>query len=294
MFRLSDLYADIIKKPLPSDCGITCERLDPYTATLNRQLTESVSCYSYTLVTSGSQLVCYNGKKAFLKKNDIFIYTPGMMLQTLEVSEDYSSLCLMGDETHTYEIPYARNVISASYFPAAVYTDNKISLSEKDSERLKRRMNEIIEYLRGEHLYKNECLNSLYSVFILDLLDIENKIKKNTDISGHTADLFFRFMKLVTENFVNHHDIGFYADSLAVSTIYLSRIVKQFSGQTVKNHVDRLILMEASYMLATTSHPIASIAWKLNFATPASFCKFFTRHKGISPREYRTSVLSGG
>lgn len=171
MFKLSDLYKDIIHKPLPTDCGITCEILNGEMAKLNRQLTESVSCFSYTLVLSGTQTVLYNDKQTFLTKNDIFIYTPGMMIRTMDVSEDYEALCLMGDESTTYEIPYARNVISASYFPSVAYSENKLPLSD--------------------------C--------------------------------------------------------------------------------------EANF-------PISNISERLNFANPASFCKYFSKHKGISPREFRKSL----
>ncbi len=116
MFKLSDLYTDIIHKPWPTDCGITCEILNGEMAKLNRQLTESVSCFSYTLILSGTQTVLYNDKQTFLTKNDIFIYTPGMMIRTMDVSDDYEAVCLMGDESTTYEIPYARNVMIVKQF----------------------------------------------------------------------------------------------------------------------------------------------------------------------------------
>lgn len=289
MFRLSDLYANIIRRPLPTDCGITCEFIDPSMAKLNRLLSESVSCFSYTLVLSGTQTVSYDGKLASLAKNDIFIYTPGMMIRTMEVSEDYSAICLMGDETVTYEIPFARNVISASYFPAVMHSENKLSLTDCEAHWIEDRMREIILYIGSNHRFKNECLYSLYSLFILDLLNAESRFKKDSEFNGHTVDLFLRFMKLLTEHFAAHHDISFYADALAVTSVYLSRIVKRFSGQTVKNHVDRLLLMEGSYLLVSTDLPVAMIAERLGFANPAGFSKFFMRNKGMSPRDYRTS-----
>lgn len=289
MFRLADLYREIIKKPIPTDCGVTCERLDPKMAKLNRLLTESVSCFSYTLILTGRQRVDYDGKEAFLEPGDLFISTPGMRVYTMEVSDDYSALCLMGDETVTYEIPYARNVISASYFPAIVHSENKFSLTTCETNWIERRMNEIIEYITSSHIYKKECLYSLYSLFILDLLNVEKKFRNDSDINNHTLDLFLKFLKLLTENYREEHNISFYSDSLAVTSIYLSRIVKNFSGQTVKDHVDRLLLMESSHLLISSDMPISAIAEKLNFANPASFCKFFTRNKGISPRGYRQS-----
>lgn len=291
MFRLSDLYADFIKKPLPTNCGIVCELLDPPMAKLNRLLTDRVSCFSYTLVLSGNQTVEYDDKVTTIKKNDLFISTPGMRVYTKAVTDDYTSLCLMADEAVTYEIPYARNAIHASYFPSAVHTNNKLILNDCEAPWLEKRMIDMIAYMHSDHIYKNECLYSLYSTFILDLLNVERRFKGNMESNGATIDLFLRFLKLLPDNFIRHHEISFYADALAVTSIYLSRIVKRYSGQTVKHHIDRLLIMEAAYLLLGTDRPVAEIAASLNFANPASFCKFFIRHKGTSPREYRSSGL---
>ncbi len=289
MYRLTEFYDKIMKKPLPTRCGIVCEIVDPDMAKLNRLLTESISCFSYTLVISGTAFVSYDDRFMELANNDILVYTPGMMIKTLEVSDDFSALCLMGDEAITYEIPFARNIVNASYFPAVAHSENKLTLTDCEAHWLATRMREMHSYIESEHLYKNECLYSLYSLFIMDLLNVEKRIHRGPENNGSTTDLFLKFMRLLTENFACHHDIAYYADALAVTPIYLSRIVKKYSGQTVKNHVDRLLAMEASFMLSCTDSPVSLIAEKLNFSNPSSFCKFFIRNKGVSPKEYRAA-----
>lgn len=290
MFKLSYLYSNIIKKAPPTQCGITCEIIDPTMAKLNQLLTESVACFCYTLVTRGKAVINYDGKITTLDKNNLFVYTPGMMIKTLDTSDDYEALCLIGDEAVTYEIPYARNVVRASYFPGTGLAENKIILTDCESEWLKNRLKEIHKYTHSQHIYRDECLYSLYSVFILDLLNVESRFNRSEENNSHTVDLYLRFVRLLTANFINKHDIAFYAEALAVTTIYLSRIVKKYSGQTVKNHIDRMVAMEAAYLLRSTDMSISSIAMKLNFANPSSFCKFFVRNKGCSPRKYRESA----
>lgn len=268
---------------------MACETIDIRGALLNRKITESVSCFSYTLILSGSQTLLHNGKKTVMTKNDLFISTPGMMAQILSVSPDFSALSLFGDESATYEIPFARNVICASYFPDLICAGNKLSLSDAEARWIENRLREIVIYINSNHQFKNECLSSLYSLFMLDLLDVEKRFKKGSKMSGHIIDTYLKFLKMLNAHFATHHEIAFYASALSVTTIYLSRIVKQISGLTVKNHIDRLLLIEAAHLLLTTDTPIAVIAQQLNFANPASFCKFFTNHKGIPPREYRKS-----
>lgn len=291
MYRLNDLYSEIIKKPLLSEIGIACEKVDSTMAILNRLMTDRCSMYSFNLVTAGWAIIIYSGKKLTINKGDIFIFTPGATIYTKEVSDDYSCWCLMCDESTTYGIPYARKIITASFFPALTHDDCKLSLNDRDASILAHRMEEIHTCLNSNHCYKDDILQSLYSIFVLDLLNIENSFHTIQEVNLHSIDLFLRFLKLVNENFIAEHDLKFYADALSVTSIYLSRVVKRLSNQTIKKHIDRLLAMEACFRLSNTDKPIATIAAELNFANPASFCKFFSRQKGMSPREYRNTIL---
>lgn len=113
------------------------------------------------------------------------------------------------------------------------------------------------------------------------------RFMQRVDYSNQMISLFLRFSQLANDNFRTHHNLKFYADKLALTNIYLSRVVKKISGQTVKYHIDRLIAMEASYLLQNTDHPISRIGEMLLFANSGSFSRFFIRWQGVSPKEYR-------
>ncbi|MBR4337247.1 MAG: AraC family transcriptional regulator [Bacteroidaceae bacterium] len=81
--------------------------------------------------------------------------------------------------------------------------------------------------------------------------------------------------------------MGFYASQLCITPRYLSQIVREVSGRTVVDYINQMLLTEASYMLLQTFLPIVQIAERLHFSETASFTRFFTRMKGINPREYR-------
>lgn len=291
MIGIKDLYANYIRKPFREDCGIVCEPIDPYMATLNRLLTDSLSYFSYTLVVSGTAEVDYNGNHLTLKPHDMMITTPGAKVYTNSVSEDYFGLCLMVDETVVYEIRNARYAVLTAYSPSLIHCQNKLSLTDNEYELLKKWLSEIIAMGVSESAYVKESLTSLYSLFIYELMNIEIKDADEDYHKSNPSEIFLGFLRLLPQNYLSHHDLEFYADKLSVSTIYLSRVVKRYSGQTVKEHIDRLLLSEASAILKRTKTPIADIAQKLSFANPQSFCKFFVKHKGFSPREYRNSQI---
>ena len=59
------------------------------------------------------------------------------------------------------------------------------------------------------------------------------------------------------------------------------------NGRKVIDYVNRLLLMEASFLLRTTDLSIGAVSDRLHFSEQAAFSKFFTRPQGESPKKYR-------
>ena len=106
-------------------------------------------------------------------------------------------------------------------------------------------------------------------------------------ICTHEPSINCNMFSLVPIHFTEHHDVGFYASQLCITPRYLSQIVREVSGRTVVDYINQMLLMETSYLLQQTSLPIADIAVRLHFSETASLTRFFTRMKGVNPREFR-------
>ncbi|MBR5086517.1 MAG: AraC family transcriptional regulator, partial [Muribaculaceae bacterium] len=148
----------------------------------------------------------------------------------------------------------------------------------------------ISEYISQPLSLKNEILEMLYSVFIDDLISIQAFEKTRLSITKQSEEIFISFYVLLQKNYIEHHNIGFYADALNITTTYLSRIVKSLSGRTVVGCIDEMLAVEAVWLLKSTSLTVAQIADRLNFSTSAAFNKFFKRMRGCNPlsvRDYR-------
>ena len=79
---------------------------------------------------------------------------------------------------------------------------------------------------------------------------------------------------------------------LNITPVYLSRVVRQVTGRTVIDYINQMLLMEASFLLQTSPMSITQIADHLHFADTPSFSKFFSRLKGVSPKEYRYKMTT--
>ena len=99
--------------------------------------------------------------------------------------------------------------------------------------------------------------------------------------------LLIKFIQLVNNYYLEKRTIEEYADLLFITPNHLSQSVKAASGKNALAFINERIMTEAKSLILYTSVDMAQIAWQLNFSDPANFGKFFKRHAGITPLEFR-------
>lgn len=289
MYTLRDFQrlTNFMQVPEWWDKNIFCLDTDSE-VTLRTNITQGfLSAYSFTMVLEGWLTMQYNGQELTLQKGDMFIYMPGLSITILVASTDYRGICLIADEVYTLELPVVRNAIRTAYFPLLEFGHPRLTLHPDDSRHLEQLMRLAIQYLHSQHPLRDESLRLLYSLFLVDLSVIEERSVPIHRFSPRVEELFLRFIQLLPQHFVKHHDIAFYADQLCITTTYLSRVVRQVSGRTVADYIDQMLLMEAAWLLQTSTLTVAQIADRLHFADTTTFARFFKRLKGCTPKEYR-------
>lgn len=246
------------------------------------------ACYSFTLVTSGWLHMRYNDRELTIRKNDLYIYSPGLAVTILDGSADYQSICLMVDEFTTLESPAVRDMVSMAYLPLVQLSAPTVRLRPEQARMFEGRMKEMIGYQQSDNVYKEKLLRMLYAVFLVDLQNVLELSIVHPQVSPRVEEIFIGFNRLLPEHFIEHRDIAFYADRLCITNDYLSRIVKRISGRTVGDFINQMLTMEACYLLRTSSMSISQIAYRLRFSEPAAFTRFFIRMKGMPPKEFRS------
>ncbi|MFD2919011.1 helix-turn-helix domain-containing protein [Terrimonas rubra] len=83
--------------------------------------------------------------------------------------------------------------------------------------------------------------------------------------------------------------VQFIANSLNISTKYLSSLLKQLTGQSTQQHIHEKLIEKAKEKLATTDLTVSEIAYELGFEHSQSFSKLFKTKAKQSPLEFRQS-----
>lgn len=89
------------------------------------------------------------------------------------------------------------------------------------------------------------------------------------------------------------HSIAQFADDLAITPVHLNRICQAIAGKSASQLVQEHILAEARKYLTYTSYSVSEIAYRLHFEYPNYFARFFRKHTGLSPTEFREQPAAG-
>jgi AraC family transcriptional activator of pobA len=135
--------------------------------------------------------------------------------------------------------------------------------------------------------------NVIHSLLLSVLLFYENIIGRNrTAINLSTSreqKVFMHFINLVHTYGKTEHKLSFYADKLCLSQYYLGTLIREASGTTAKEWIERSVIAEAKVMLKNSDMLTYQISDILNFPNVSFFCKFFKRITGLTPLEYQRS-----
>ena len=74
---------------------------------------------------------------------------------------------------------------------------------------------------------------------------------------------------------------------LDVSTHYLSRIIHQKTGRTIKDWIADTLMVEVKYYLTCTDKTIEEISETLSFYSTSAFIQYFKSKTGCTPFKYR-------
>ncbi|MBQ5496196.1 MAG: AraC family transcriptional regulator, partial [Prevotella sp.] len=99
--------------------------------------------------------------------------------------------------------------------------------------------------------------------------------------------IFDRFLQLVTQHCAEQHQIGYYADRMCLTERYLTTVIRQTSGTTAKDWIDRALITRIKIELRHTDKSSAQIAEEMHFANPSFFSKYFRRLTGMTPGDYK-------
>ncbi len=124
------------------------------------------------------------------------------------------------------------------------------------------------------------------------------RIAQAAQPGGRELDVFNRFRALLECRFKEHWGVPRYAAALNLTESRLNRACRSVAASSVNEVIQARLLLEAKRKLMYLPVPVATVAYELGFEDPAYFWRFFRKHAGVTPAEFRNAqralVSAGG
>lgn len=237
------------------------------------------------LIKEGEAELMVNLSDLKLTKNTLLYISKGSIVQFKKISDDFKIAGFVLNDNLLYLSLNGR-------MPRTLNAPLKVCHCPLNEAELNI-FNELFRTLwliSNQHLKTVEIISGQVQsmLYFIDEVNSKHLEQEVVEQSGSRA-IFEKFLQLVNINNKKEHQLPFYAHRLFLTPRYLSTTVKQVSGITAKEWIDRSLITEAKILLKYSNLRSAQISYELNFPNPSFFSKYFKRLTGMTPEDYRLS-----
>ena len=240
------------------------------------------------LVTDGMGYIQDTFRRYDVTCGSLAVQTPGTSSTLYASSPNFHALILYLVPAYFDSLPDGHALYSQLASFLGNYRLPVLQLSPTDHAYLQKTFALFEGEMQSFRFFRNGMVRQQCSFLLLQVSDLLCRNSSSAALSvSRSNELFREFKKLSAAHYRQCHSLRFYAERLHVSTTYLSRVVKQTTGRTVRFHLSELICADARRLLECTDMDVKEIADSLGFSDQSVFGKFFARKTGLSPLRYR-------
>ncbi|WP_232789228.1 helix-turn-helix domain-containing protein [Sphingobacterium sp. UDSM-2020] len=232
-------------------------------------------------ITRGSAKQQVDANLVSIKQDEILFVKQGNVTSLKEVSPDAAGYMIL------FEDQTLNQLLSKQELIKLFSANTVIHLPEESSIWL----TSLFELLSIEIYYPNPNLGICYSLLQAGLQKIFTSSQELNKSINRSAEITFNFKELVYRCYLQHKSILFYAGELSVSENYLHRCVKETIGESPKEWINKVSILQSQLLLQDLTKSISEIAFELNYGDPSYFGRLFKKITGVTPSEYRITFM---
>jgi AraC family transcriptional activator of pobA len=232
-------------------------------------------------ITNGNAIQQVDADLVAIKEHEILFVRQGNVTSLKEVSPDAAGhIILFEDKT-------LNQLLSKQELIKLFSVNTVIPLSGENSVWL----TSLFELLSVEIYYPNPNLGICYSLLQAGLQKIFTSTKELNKGRNRSAEITFKFKELVYKYYLQHKTILFYASELSVSENYLHRCIKETIGDSPKEWINKVCILQSQLLLQDLTKSISEVAFEVNYGDPSYFGRLFKKITGVTPSEYRIAFM---
>lgn len=245
-----------------------------------------LKCEIIALCMGGEIEASVNLNHFNVRKNDIITLMPGSIFQINDLKGELKIFFMGFSAKYVDQNDKAKTLLDTIY---SIMGKPKITLSDEGAGMVERYFRFLIEiYEKFDERIHQELVDNIFADVHKGISLIYKKKTVTDDVASSRAEKLSKgFTQLVMQHYNDNRNVSWYAEKLGITHAHLCSIVKQATGKTCADIISSMVIMDAKSQLKSTHQSIQAISDSLNFANMSFFGKYFKRHVGMSPLEYR-------
>ena len=169
-----------------------------------------------------------------------------------------------------------------------VYSTSVINVIPNEINELSGIFKNIENEINRNDLAANELVFSYLKILLIKLTRLKSDIQDSRNKSIiMPPDYLDELSTLINLNFTEQHNPSFYSDKLNLNLKALTQATKKYYNKTVSALITEKLILKAKWKLLHTNIPIKQLAQELGFNDEYYFSRFFKKHIGLSPKQFR-------
>ncbi|MDP4201606.1 MAG: helix-turn-helix domain-containing protein [Bacteroidota bacterium] len=238
------------------------------------------------ICTKGEIRGSINLQEQIFKAPGLAIVMSEQLIQFDSVSPDFAGLFIIMSKSFAGSLDIERGL----FLRRAVLDNPFIPLSNKEIRMLEAFYTIVQRAVnKKDNPFRLETIRCLTKAFYYSWGYDFHKAYTEKEKSKR-EQLLEEFLILVQSNYKKYRGLDFYSKRMRLTPKHLSKVIKEFSNKSAAEWIDSYVILESKALLKSTNLTIQQISDELNFPSQSFFGKYFKRHTGVSPSEYKHQI----
>ncbi|CAM1341553.1 helix-turn-helix domain-containing protein [Tenacibaculum amylolyticum] len=164
---------------------------------------------------------------------------------------------------------------------------NSFQLSKTSLQSIASDFEKLYREYHTDNLYRYQIIQSSLLSFLFKVKSLDELSLKDRTSFNQKEMLVFKYENLIHNCFRRDKQVKTYAAQLNVSASYLNEVIKEIKGKPAKELIYEKIIIESKKELKFNVIAVSEVAYNVGFEEPTHFARFFKKHTGLTPKEYR-------
>ena len=248
------------------------------------------------LCIDGNASLSINGISHQFSRGSMCITSPFLFVEIVSASDDckWEMICDDKDVFHSVGIFIFKAITKSNLFRNPVIQLDKKQIDEFIFfvEKIKNKQHTLGKAKKEDFPMLRYNITLLEQAAGAEFISLYfQKLPLSPSKASRNENIVYEFISALSNNYSTHRDMSWYAEQANLSTNYFSRIVRSHTGYSPSVLIKHITIAYIKMHLAQREVPIKKIASQLNFPDQLTFLKYFKRSTGMSPTEYRETMI---